>query len=342
MMPARRTAKKIVHGPVRDVPIGKKVRRAVLCDVPLADIFLDGDNPRLRFLLAKRTASATQSELKDMLMRQPASDDLMKRVRDNGGLVEPIYVRPDLRVIEGNGRVAVCRHLLPSHPKLGTVPAWVFTDIDDRDAAVLQGMLHVTGKAMWPAHEQAGHIHHMKHVLKMSTVEIATDVGLQEAIVKRQLAAYNAMAEHVLPTMGQKGMAKFSYFYELFKIEALREFRQKTPNVKVFAQLVVDGTLTKGAQVRLLPAILEHGELDTLKKDGIDEALAAIGKVDATAGDPFFKRVHAMATSLSNAPVKVIQKLRRDAAARKVLSELVTAASELQKEAAPTSSKGRK
>src|SRR5688572_76829 len=77
--------------------------------MPLGQVELDLSNPRIQYLLRQNTKKSklTQDELAQLIRDNvPGAPGLFASIRDNGGLLEPILVRPDGRVIEGNCRLA--------------------------------------------------------------------------------------------------------------------------------------------------------------------------------------------------------------------------------------------
>src|SRR5579863_4526014 len=84
----------------------------------LDDVKLDPNNPRIQYAVKKVTSNGniSQIELRKLILEQPGVPELFKSIRDNGGLNEPIYVRPDGTIIEGNCRAATYLKLRESKP----------------------------------------------------------------------------------------------------------------------------------------------------------------------------------------------------------------------------------
>src|ERR1700724_420755 len=76
--------------------------------MPLEDVLLDPSNPRIQHAVRQisKNGSINQDDLRKLILERPGVDELFKAIRDNGGVQEPIYVRPDGRIIEGNCRAA--------------------------------------------------------------------------------------------------------------------------------------------------------------------------------------------------------------------------------------------
>src|SRR5450756_260043 len=175
--------------------------------LPIAQLELDPDNPRIQHAVRQKFngKKIRQEDLLALIYEQPGVSELYAAIRDNGGLMEPIFVRPNGRVIEGNCRAMSYLKLHAAKPKeeaWKAIPALVVPNITDRQVAILQGSQHVAGKNKWRAYEKVGHLHFMHVRLGMDVVEIARTLGLRKGPVEQDLAAYKTMTEKLLPKMG--------------------------------------------------------------------------------------------------------------------------------------------
>lgn len=310
-------------------------------DMAIDDIILDPDNPRIRHAVRQKTnggAPLTQEQLRDLILDQPGVSDTFKLIRDHGGLIEPIHVRPDGRVIEGNCRAASTMRLHNANktdPRWQSVPVYLVPTITDRQVAVLQGHFHVVGKNKWRAYEKAGHLHAMHTDLKMSVAAIAKTLGMQERVVSRLLAAYKTMREKVLPQIkGGRGLDRWSHVEEFYKNKDLEEYRQSESNIDEFVSLVVDKKVKHGAQVRDLPKILKHERATrVLKKSGFKEAVAVVGKADPTADSIVFRKVKELTETLRALASTELQRVRQERKPQQMLRELSAAIENVAKTA---------
>jgi hypothetical protein len=310
-------------------------------DMSIDDIVLDPDNPRIRHAVRQKTNGGTpltQDQLRDLILEQPGVSDTFKAIRDNGGLIDPIHVRPDGRVIEGNCRAATTMRLHIANrtdPRWRQVPVYLVPKITDRQVAVLQGQFHVVGKNKWRAYEKAGHLHTMHTDLKMSVPAIAKALGIQERVITRLLAAYKTMREKVLPKIkGGRGLDRWSHVEEFYKNKHLEDYRKSDSNVDEFVSLVVDGKIKLGAEVRDLPKILKHqGATKVLKKSGFKEAVATVGKSDPTADSVVFRRVKDLTDALRKLASTELQRVREERKPQQLLRELSRAIDEVAKTA---------
>jgi hypothetical protein len=310
-------------------------------DMPIDDIVLDPNNPRIQHAVRQKTNGGTpltKEQLRDLILDQPGVSDLFKAIRDNGGLIEPIHVRPDGRVIEGNCRAASTMRLHGTNKadvRWRSVPVYMVPKITERQVAVLQGQFHVAGKNKWRAYEKAGHLHTMHTDLKMSIPAIARALGMQERVVTRLLAAYKTMREKVLPRIkGGRGLDRWSHVEEFYKNKDLEEYRKSESNIDEFVSLVVDKKVKHGAQVRDLSKILKHERATkVLKKSGFKEAVAVVGKSDPTADSIVFRKVKDLTELLRSLASIELQRVRQERKPQQLLRELSAAIKNIAKAA---------
>jgi hypothetical protein len=301
-------------------------------DIPIANVLLDPNNPRIRHTVRQRTtngAMLSQDALCGLVLDQPGVSDLFKAIRDNGGLLEPIYIRPDGRVIEGNCRAAAAMRLHGTNKTDAhwhTVPAFLVPTITERQVAVLQGQFHVAGKNKWRAYEKAGHVYAMNTDLKMEMTAIARALGMQERVVCRLIDAYKTMREKVLPRMKGGGLDRWSYVEEFYKNKDLKEYRNKASNVDEFVDLVVNKRVKHGAEVRNLARILKHERAaKVLRRDGFKKAFTVVGKLDPTADSAVFRKVKELTELLRGLASTDLQRVRQERKPQQMLRDLATA-----------------
>lgn len=309
-------------------------------DISLTKVKLDASNPRIQHAIKKISSNGNISptELRNLILEQPGVPELFRSIRDNGGINEPIYVRPDGRIIEGNCRAATylrLHEIKPKDPRWQTIPAAFIPEITDRQVAVLQGQHHVAGKNKWEAYEKAGHIHSMHTKLGMDEKAIARALGIREGEVIKSLESYKVMTEKVLPKLkGRDGLQKWSFVHEFFKSRELEDYRSKPSNVDAFVKLVVDKKIKKGADVRKLGKIVKHPTaFKVLKKHDVDTAMTSVGKVDPTADSKAFRTLKKATTVLRRFSQLELQRLREHRKSRQILEELFTAITEVAKAA---------
>jgi len=318
-------------GAARTLTIENQAITAVYEDIPLDKVRLDPDNPRTRQQLGKVDGNISQDELQKLILDISGVSTLFRAIRENKGLHEPIYVRANGLVVEGNCRTAIYRKLREAQKKEAcwqTIPALRLpANITERQVAVLQGFLHVAGKITWRAHEQAGHLYHMHTALKMKPAEIAAAIGLNETEVGRLIQAYETMCADVLPRIKDgDGRKKFSYVLEFYKNRKLADFRKSKQNVKLFTDLVVKEKLKQGNEVRQLHKILgSDSATDVLKDDGFAKAIALVGKSDPTADSPIFRKLTTATNALKSTRGPTLDRIRKGSKEKQILKDLYAA-----------------
>jgi hypothetical protein len=304
-------------------------------EIPLDQVRLDPDNPRIREHLKQlgKTAKITQGELQKIILEISGVPALLRSIRENRGLHDPIYVRHDGRVAEGNCRTSVFRFLREAQKQekcWQTIKALRLPPtVTERQIAVLQGHMHVAGKITWRAHEQSGHLHYMHKTLGMNPGEIAAAIGLSEPKVKRLLLTYETMTTHVIPKGAGDSRKKFSYVLEFYTHKKLQDFRAKPENVKLFASLIVgkDPKLKRGAEVRDLHRIIGNAKAEAaLKKEGFAKAISIVGKSDPTADSTVFRKLKDLTAFINkNLRKPEIDRLRSGKKEQQIVRDLFSA-----------------
>lgn len=302
-------------------------------DIPLEDVHLDEDNPRIRYRLALEKDGKS---LDEVILRMPEVSKLKKDIFENGGLRERIILKKNGKgyiVPEGNCRTVCYRALrkqYPDDPRWKSIPARILpNDIAPKKVAILLSDLHVAGKIQWKAHEKAGQVYRMHRDLGMSFDEISTYLRQSKTTTKRFYDAYAFMSDRFFTIDGGKfaklGEGKWSFFDELFRSKELREALAKDPDFgDDFCRWVGNGNLPDGADVRELPAILKNPEALKRLRQGapMSEVRRIVEDADPEHGSDFFKLLAKMRESCTNAAqVKEILKIRTDKAARERVLE---------------------
>lgn len=302
-------------------------------DIPLSQVALDEDNPRIRYRLKYLDTGKT---LDERIMKIPQVPGLLKDIEANGGLRERIIVQKngkDFVSREGNCRLVCYRALAKKHPddpRWKTIPAKVMPkDIDPKKVAVLLSDMHVTGKITWTAHEKAGQVYRMHHDLGMPFDDIAIFLRASKTTAKRFYDAYAFMVEKFLTIDGSKfakdGERKWSFFDELFRSKDLREEMKGNPDfADWYCRMVGNGTLSKGIQVRSLPAVLKNPDARKKLEQGVpfEEVEKILEKDNPEHGSDFFKLLAEVRENCTSAAhVKDILRIRTDKKARQRLLE---------------------
>jgi hypothetical protein len=291
-------------------------------ELPLDKVLLDPANPRVANTVAATmtgSAAQVQQKLAETLWNDPDVHQLYHAVRDNGGLIERIIVRSNLVVAEGNCRTVVYRKLrenFPDDPRWETIPARVLpADITDRQIAILLGELHVGGKNKWSPFEKAGHIYELSTRHGMVQDEIAKLLRTSKTAVNHNIHAFSALKNHYMPQYpGTGAVRKFSYFYEAYKDQVLREWLRNSPeSLDDFVRWVGTNKLARGSDVRELKDIVENPRaLEAFEKSGREAARKVLEQDRPELTSPLFKLMIEMTDALDKARLDDVRRVRKD------------------------------
>lgn len=300
--------------------------------VDLSDVQLSPDNPRIRFQLRFDGATTpTEKDLLDLLRDQPGYDLLQKAIRKTGGLHDPIIIRHDGMVVEGNSRLTAFKTLREGNKGDGR---WKKIPVQRLPKSVTPAMIaqlmagyHVAGKTGWRPYAQADQIYELRTVHKVPIAQIADELRMTEREVEYYLDAYKYLVHEVLPHVpAGKGRdileSKWSHALEFVKSTKLGDLRTDPETRKDVAKLIVDGKI-KGKEVRDLHKVLKVGKAKTaLKASGFKAAKKVLGQTDPVAASKALTKMQAYAEELGKLKQDDVTLLKTSDAARDVLIAL--------------------
>lgn len=300
-------------------------------DVPLDQVDLDKDNPRLRYRLLMQTNGNGNGDLSALILSLPEVKQLMKDIERNGGLRERVILQQNgngkLKAVEGNCRLTCIKALNkkdPDDPRWQTIPARILPkDVNPKHVAIMLTDFHVAGKIKWEAHEKAGQIYYMATELNMNQDDIAVYLHTSKSTVSRYLQAYVMMMETFVKMYPNKGRQKWSHFDEFFKKKELKDELKANPDFgTAFCEWVGEDRLPQGADVRLLPTILRIPAAREAFEEGqpLSQVKKLVDNAEPETGSDFFKLLSKMREACTSAAqVKEILRIRTDEVARKKL-----------------------
>lgn len=279
---------------------------------PLNQLKLDPHN--VRFKHEDRILS--DKEIEDRIWKENDTKDLYRSVLATCGIEEPLYIDSDDVVREGNRRLVVLRKLSEkAHKKeLGDLPEDTFdivdcqqlpSDIEQMDINVFFATVHVSGRKEWDAINKAAHIFDMHERDGLSYDKIREYIGGTKATLIRYVKAYQATKDYLAKYKSDRvGIRRFSYFDELFKKPALRQWlNDDTDAMNNFIEWLSTDKFRQSNQVRRLPDVLMNDEaLKTLKTGNMDEALRILADYDPTLDSRTFKLVDNTIEALRDMP----------------------------------------
>jgi len=264
--------------------------RLTLIEVEPEAVKLDPTNPRVGFSmkqLAEQERGDSACTL--LLTSQEDTEGLKRSILLSGGVQEPIYLRHNHVVAEGNRRVVAMRAVkedAPNDPRFARMPAWLIPK--GTPEAVIQDLLneiHLGSVRGWAPYEKALQ---MRALVKAGLIEeeIAERYRMTPNEVRQQIEAANTMDRIYFPITADPSdpehRAKFSYFLEFEKNGRIRPHCEAIADLpERFARWVRDGRVNAGAKVRRLPKILDsHEATRLLEVAGFDAAEEYLSKHD--------------------------------------------------------------
>lgn len=272
-------------------------------DLPVHDVELDRDNPRIRRFLEAYEGELTDDRI--ALALDVAGDfdgegngattpeKLRNSILAYGGIMQPIIVNREadgrLVCIEGNTRLYIYRQFDAEKVEgnWSHIPAIVHDGLqgDGMDAIRLQA--HLVGPRAWDAYSKAKYQYelHYKHLMPLDRlVELC---GGDRRDVQKSINAYADMENHFrkLHEPGEPyDTQRFSGFVELQNTKVKTAILKAGLSLDDFASWIKDGRIGGLATVRQLPRVLaDKTAKSVFLKKGIKAALDAIEKPEVSA-----------------------------------------------------------
>jgi hypothetical protein len=312
-------------------------------NVPLTSLRLDPENPRirLRMAMAGPTQASTPDELLQLMRAQSGFDALQKQVRQQGGIGDPLMVRHDGRIVEGNTRFTVLSVLsqtkVPGAAKkwgTGVPVARLPPDIPEKVIQLQMAGYHIAGKSKWRPAAQAAHIYMMLEHSNATMDEVLAATGMTEKQVQQHLAAYKFLLDEVIPELGRASAAekqeilesKFSHALEFIKGVRLKPYREDNVVRKNVAKMIAKDEIT-GAEVRDLHKVLKQPDArKALEKDGYDAAKEVLRKVDPIGDSKLLRSVEKLTEELEDLDRSNLMLFSSSVEARELLQRIIGAA----------------
>lgn len=204
--------------------------------IPHTELYYFIDNPRVYSLFDRSKSNPTQDEMEQQLFECDDVRELKDSIEKNGGLIDPIIVRPnDMVVVEGNRRLAAYRMLSRKNPdKWKMISVNILPD-DMPDSAIFSyiGHIHINGKKEWAPYEQAGYLYRTMKEYKSNPKEIANSIGLKPSSVKKMINIYEFMVKH-----DDQEAKHWSYYEQYLTLKPIKDVRNNVPELD--EKIVID------------------------------------------------------------------------------------------------------
>lgn len=300
--------------------------------VPIENILLNPDNPRIRFQIKRQFGSKrlNQTDLENLIRAQPGFDGLQKAIRKAGGLHDPIIVAHDGTVVEGNSRATVFKIL---HAGSKGDPRWkkilvarLPKGVPQKSTAMLMAAYHIAGKTVWRPYAQADQIYELIHTHGWKAEQIADETRKTTREIEQYIEAYNYLVKEVLPKANGNGdeilQSKFHHALEFVKRESLATYRKDPKVRKQLATLLIEDKI-KGIEVRELDKVFKNPRASiALKREGFRAAREVLREADPVEASKTLKKMKAMTSALKKMGQKDIAVLKKSPKAADVLIDL--------------------
>ena len=284
-------------------------------NLPVKSLKLDPNNPRLHYLVSIAGGKATDKELHDMLWERDSVKELAESIYQNGGLLEPVIVRGEGLVVEGNCRTVALRELKKKYPQDGrfqTARANVYDGkMEDEQLQVLLADMHVAGKSPWDAYEQARCVKILKDQYGKPYDWLTSHLRMRRAKIAQLLKAYDLTEAFLKKDPDPKHVRKFSVFEEVAKRKVLLQRFDEPEFVARFHRWLEEGKISDHKQVRDLAEILANPEaINALDKKGYAAAYEVLEAANPSRTSSLYATIKETTERLRKAPLDEIQQLQ--------------------------------
>lgn len=305
--------------------------RLQLVEIDPDDVKLDPTNPRIGFSMKQLSEEEHSDPACTLLLTsQEDTEGLKRSIILSGGVQEPVYLRHDRSVAEGNRRVVAMRAAKEEHPndtRFQRMPAWVIAKATPE--SVIQDLLneiHLGSVRGWAPYEKALQ---MRALVKGGLIEqeVAERYRMTSNEVRQQIEAANFMDRMYFPITSDPSepehRSKFSYFLEFVKGTRLQAHVKIAPDLPGrFSTWVRDGKINAGVKVRRLANILDSKEAtQLLEVVGFDAAEESVAKQN-----PNQQEIYALAekarSRISDMNVTELMELGRSESRQQILRTL--------------------
>ena len=222
------------------------------------------ENPRIYSAVHVGEGNPSQEDIFNRLKTMEHVRQLVKDIRENEGLIDPIIVRGgSMEVLEGNSRLAAYRFLAKKDPlKWNRIRCKILPqDTQQSLIFTLLGQYHVRGKKDWAPYETAGFVYRCHEQQNMSIEDIASQLGMKKNEVSHLIKVYQFMLDH-----SESKIDRWSYYDEYLKSTIIRPVRKQFRHMdKFIVEEIQSGEIPRAVDIRdELKTICKHQK--TLKK----------------------------------------------------------------------------
>jgi hypothetical protein len=300
-----------------EVPIDGVPELVELRDVPIDDILLDEENPRIGYWhdnIARYVESTNQKDL-ELAIRAGGIEEynrLKRSIEAGGGATELIWLmrRGDGYVcIDGNTRVMIYRDLRDKYAKkecFKKIKARILPEgTDERARNFIRLIAHLRAQNDWQAYERARMLYILWEKKGYTIEELLNTTKLKLNDIKRWILAYKMMNDQFLPVYGSKpeALMKFSYFVEYESKRIKDGMKRHSLEDKDFCDWVGNDEITRAQDVRDLKNIFDNERAsEILVEEGFQAAREELRVSVPAYGSRLFEHIEKCIEGLRSMP----------------------------------------
>lgn len=267
------------------------MKHAQLMTLPISQINLDIENPRIKQFLEFYKDNITAEQIALALSDSSSSDTsttyraLRDSIKASKGIIHPIVVNKEsdntYTVIEGNTRLQIYKDFAETDSSgiWNNIIALVYEGLSNNEKHEIRLQSHLVGPREWDPYSKAKYLWQLSEVEHMSMTMIIDMCGGRKSEIEKAIEAYIYMEKYYRPYVASKSdydydTRNFSKFLEYQKNGVIKNaIASKGFSVDQFAKWVAEDNVDKALKVRLLPAIMHNDEaLSVFKKKNLTEA----------------------------------------------------------------------
>ncbi len=301
-------------------------------NIEVDKLHFDLENVRFKHIFFNKIP--TEVEIYETIWKDKDTKSLYQQIIAAGGVFEPLLVTSNYVVKEGNRRLACLKKIIndakegkinEDYKKFETVVCRKLpTNINQTDLSLYLAAIHVKGKKKWEPFDKASYIYGLYKEGDISYDSLAKNISMGKATVIRFVRAFEETQKyHETYSDEADWWHKYTYFDELFKSKALKEFRVYDKNIDKFSQWVHDKKFRDVRDVRALADILnDKNAARIFEESGAKEALRVLEEIDPSIKSTTFKQVKRLYVRLKGLPPKELIDILQDSRRQSMLNDL--------------------
>ncbi len=298
-----------------------KIKRS---KVPLNNLILDIENPRIQYFLDTRlNDNVTQEKVKFALAEGNDQYEKQKEhIERNRGIYDPIWVVPKddtyFLVIEGNTRAFIYEELSEKYSneeEWKAIESYILPHKIDHNAInFIRLEKHLFGPTPWAAYEKARELYRLHTHEDYSLKRLQQLVKLTASEIKNSIQAYMDMEEQYLRKYNKPAeRLKYSYFVEFRKNRELKKLlKDGKVALSEFCDWVGEGKFARGEDIRKLSMVLKDDQAtQALIDDNFQVALDQLEQKNPSAKSKLFEKIDDVVKGIECLPFGELDEIKR-------------------------------